>query len=140
MMMKKILKIQELDEREMIDIEVSGNHLFYANNILTHNSSSDVELTDTSESFGLPATADLMFALISTEDLEGLGQILVKQLKNRYAATDKYKRFVVGIDRAKMRLYDVEQSAQNDILDSGKEEEYDYEERKPKKSFDGFKF
>jgi hypothetical protein len=140
MMMKKILKIQELDEREMIDIEVSGNHLFYANNILTHNSSSDVELTDTSESFGLPATADLMFALISTEELEGLGQILVKQLKNRYNDPTIYKRFVVGIDRAKMRLYDVEQSAQNDILDSGKEEEYDYEERKPKKSFDGFKF
>ena len=140
MMMKKILKIQELDEREMIDIEVSGNHLFYANNILTHNSSSDVELTDTSESFGLPATADLMFALISTEELEGLGQILVKQLKNRYNDPTIYKRFVVGIDRAKMRLYDVEQSAQNDILDSGKEGEYDYEERKPKKSFDGFKF
>jgi hypothetical protein len=140
MMMKKILKIQELDEREMIDIEVSGNHLFYANNILTHNSSSDVELTDTSESFGLPATADLMFALISTEDLEGLGQILVKQLKNRYNDPTIHKRFVVGIDRAKMRLYDVEQSAQNDILDNGKEEEYDYEERKPKKSFDGFKF
>ena len=140
MMMKKILKIEELDEREMIDIEVSGNHLFYANNILTHNSSSDVELTDTSESFGLPATADLMFALISTEELEGLGQILVKQLKNRYNDPTIYKRFVVGIDRAKMRLYDVEQSAQNDILDSGKEEEYDYEERKPKKSFDGFKF
>ena len=138
--MKKILKIQELDEREMIDIEVSGNHLFYANNILTHNSSSDVELTDTSESFGLPATADLMFALISTEDLEGLGQILVKQLKNRYNDPTIHKRFVVGIDRAKMRLYDVEQSAQNDILDNGKEEEYDYEERKPKKSFDGFKF
>ena len=138
--MKKILKIEELDEREMIDIEVSGNHLFYANNILTHNSSSDVELTDTSESFGLPATADLMFALISTEDLEGLGQILVKQLKNRYNDPTIHKRFVVGIDRAKMRLYDVEQSAQNDILDNGKEEEYDYEERKPKKSFDGFKF
>jgi replicative DNA helicase len=102
--------------------------------------SSDVELTDTSESFGLPATADLMFALISTEELEGLGQILVKQLKNRYNDPTIYKRFVVGIDRAKMRLYDVEQSAQNDILDSGKEEEYDYEERKPKKSFDGFKF
>jgi hypothetical protein len=140
MLLKKILKIEELDEREMIDIEVSGNHLFYANNILTHNSSSDVELTDTSESFGLPATADLMFALISTEDLEGLGQILVKQLKNRYNDPTIHKRFVVGIDRAKMRLYDVEQSAQNDILDNGKEEEYDYEERKPKKSFDGFKF
>ncbi|NBW37109.1 MAG: DNA primase [Cytophagia bacterium] len=102
--------------------------------------SSDVELTDTSESFGLPATADLMFALISTEDLEGLGQILVKQLKNRYNDPTIHKRFVVGIDRAKMRLYDCEQSAQNDILDNGKDEEYDYEERKPKKSFEGFKF
>ena len=140
MMLKKILKIEELDEREMIDIEVSGNHLFYANNVLTHNSNSDVELTDTSESFGLPATADLMFALISTEELEGLGQILVKQLKNRYNDPTIHKRFVIGIDRAKMRLYDCEQSAQQDILDSGKEEEYDYEERKPKKSFEGFKF
>jgi replicative DNA helicase len=102
--------------------------------------SSDVELTDTSESFGLPATADLMFALISTEELEGLGQIMVKQLKNRYNDPTIFKRFVVGIDRAKMRLYDVEQSAQNDILDSGKEEEYNYEENKPKKSFEGFKF
>jgi replicative DNA helicase len=101
---------------------------------------SDVELTDTSESFGLPATADLMFALISTEELEGLGQILVKQLKNRYNDPTIHKRFVVGIDRAKMRLYDCEQSAQQDILDNGKEEEYDYEEKKPKKSFEGFKF
>ena len=101
---------------------------------------SDVELTDTSESFGLPATADLMFALISTEELEGLGQILVKQLKNRYNDPTVFKRFVVGIDRAKMRLYDVEQSAQKDILDSGQEEEYTYEENKPKKSFEGFKF
>jgi hypothetical protein len=140
MLMKKILKIEELDEREMVDIEVSGNHLFYANNVLTHNSSSDVELTDTSESFGLPATADLMFALISTEELEGLGQILVKQLKNRYSDPTIYKRFVVGIDRAKMRLYDCEQSAQKDILDNTKEEEYDNDERKPKKSFEGFKF
>ena len=102
--------------------------------------SSDVELTDTSESFGLPATADLMFALISTEELEGLGQILVKQLKNRYNDPTIHKRFVIGIDRAKMRLYDCEQSAQNDILDNGKDEEYDYEEKKPKKSFEGFKF
>ena len=140
MMLKKILKIEELDEREMIDIEVSGNHLFYANNVLTHNSNSDVELTDTSESFGLPATADLMFALISTEELEELGQILVKQLKNRYNDPTIHKRFVVGIDRAKMRLYDCEQSAQNDILDNKQEEEYDFEDRKPKKSFEGFKF
>jgi hypothetical protein len=102
--------------------------------------SSDVELTDTSESFGLPATADLMFALISTEELEQLGQIMVKQLKNRYNDPTIYKRFVIGIDRAKMRLYDCEQSAQEDILDSGKDEEYDYEEKKLKKTFEGFKF
>ena len=101
---------------------------------------SDVELTDTSESFGLPATADLMFALISTEELEGLGQILVKQLKNRYNDPTMNKRFVVGIDRAKMRLYDVEQNAQQDILDNGKDDKYNDEEKKPKKSFEGFKF
>jgi replicative DNA helicase len=101
---------------------------------------SDVELTDTSESFGLPATADLMFALISTEELEGLGQIMVKQLKNRYNDPTVFKRFVVGIDRAKMRLYDVEQSAQKDILDSGQQSEYNDEDQKPKKSFEGFKF
>jgi replicative DNA helicase len=103
--------------------------------------SSDVELTDTSESFGLPATADLMFALISTEELEQLGQIMVKQLKNRYNDPTIYKRFIVGIDRAKMRLYDCEQTAQKDILDSGNEDEYnDTEDKKPKKSFEGFKF
>ena len=101
--------------------------------------SSDVELTDTSESFGLPATADLMFALISTDELEELGQIMVKQLKNRYNDPTVYKRFIVGIDRAKMRLYDCEQTAQNDMVDSGQDEEYTYED-KPKKSFDGFKF
>ena len=102
---------------------------------------SDVELTDTSESFGLPATADLMFALISTEELEGLGQIMVKQLKNRYNDPTVNKRFIVGIDRAKMRLYDVEQDAQKDILDNGKEKDYNNEEeKKPKKSFEGFKF
>ena len=101
---------------------------------------SDVDITDTSESFGLPATADLMLALISTEELEGLGQIMVKQLKNRYNDLNYLKRFVVGIDRAKMRLYDCEQSAQDDILDSGQEEEYNYEEPKPKKSFEDSSF
>ena len=101
--------------------------------------SSDVDLTDTSESFGLPATADLMFALISTEELEQIGQIMVKQLKNRYNDTVVNKRFVIGIDRSKMRLYDCEQSAQDNILDSGQEEEYNNEDR-PKKSFEGFKF
>jgi hypothetical protein len=81
-----------------------------------------------------------MFALISTEELEQLGQLMVKQLKNRYNDPTIYKRFIVGIDRAKMRLYDCEQSAQTDILDSGQEDEYDNEETKPKKSFEGFKF
>ena len=103
--------------------------------------SSDVELTDTSESFGLPATADLMFALISTEELEQLGQIMVKQLKNRYNDPTIFKRFIIGIDRAKMRLYDCEQTAQKDILDSGQDDEYnEYEDKKLKKSFEGFKF
>ena len=83
--------------------------------------SSDVDLTDTSESFGLPATADLMFALISTEELEEINQIMVKQLKNRYNDPTINKRFVVGIDRAKMRLYDVEQSAQHGITDANQD-------------------
>ena len=95
--------------------------------------SSDVELTDTSESFGLPATADLMLALISTEDLEGLNQIMVKQLKNRYNDPTMYKRFVVGIDRAKMRLYDCDQ--QDDIIDAGDIEPT----TDTKKTFEGFK-
>ena len=102
--------------------------------------SSDVDLTDTSESFGLPATADLMFALISTEELEALNQIMVKQLKNRYNDPTINKRFVIGIDRAKMRLYDCEQKAQNDIVDSGQEEQYNEKESKLKKSFAEFKF
>ena len=102
--------------------------------------SSDVDLTDTSESFGLPATADLMFALISTEELEGLNQIMVKQLKNRYNDPTIFKRFVVGVDRAKMRLYDCEQKAQDDIIDNNTEEEYNKENKPPKKSFAEFKF
>ena len=80
-------------------------------------SSSDVGLEDTSESFGLPATADFMFALITSEELASLGQIMVKQLKNRYNDPDYYKRFVIGVDKTKMRLYDTEQEAQRDILD-----------------------
>tara|TARA_B110000977_G_scaffold68789_1_gene93419 strand:- start:2275 stop:3684 length:1410 start_codon:yes stop_codon:yes gene_type:complete len=80
---------------------------------------SDVELTDTSESFGLPATADLMFALISTEELEAQGHIMVKQLKNRYNNANENKRFMIGVDRSKMRLYDLEESFQQNITDSG---------------------
>ena len=84
---------------------------------------SDPGLEDTSESFGLPATADFMFALITNEELESLNQILVKQLKNRYSDPNAFKRFVVGVDRSKMRLYDVEDSAQNGITDSGQDED-----------------
>lgn len=116
----KIVSIEEVGEVDMIDIEVTGNRLFYANDILTHNSgygNSDVELTDTAESFGLPATADLMFALVSAEDLEARGQLMVKQLKNRYNDPTVNKKFVIGIDRAKMRLYNTEQSAQGNIID-----------------------
>ena len=86
-------------------------------------SNSDVGLEDTSESFGLPATADLMFALISTEELAELNQIMVKQLKNRYSDPTTNKRFVIGVDRAKMRLYDAEESAQTNISDSGQEDD-----------------
>ena len=81
-----------------------------------------------------------MFALISTEELEGLNQIMVKQLKNRYNDPTIYKRFVIGIDRAKMRLYDCEQKAQDDILDNGQEEDYNKDEKVNKKSFAEFNF
>lgn len=79
----------------------------------------DVSLTDTSESFGLPATADFMFALMTSDELSDLNQLMIKQLKNRYSSPDTNKRFVIGVDKAKMKLYDVEQSAQNQIHDSG---------------------
>ena len=84
--------------------------------------STDIGLEDTSESFGLPATADFMFALISNEELDELNQIVVKQLKNRYNDPTVNKRFVVGIDRSKMRLYDVENKEQEDLVDSGQDE------------------
>ena len=82
----------------------------------------DVGLEDTSESFGLPATADFMFAIISSDQLSELNQVLIKQLKNRYSDPNKNKRFIVGIDKPKMRIYDVEQTAQSDVSDSGQTE------------------
>jgi replicative DNA helicase len=97
--------------------------------------SSDPGLEDTSESFGLPATADLMFALISSDELEELGQIMVKQLKNRYNDPTYLKRFTLGVDRSKMKLYDVENSAQDDIADAG----YKKFDGKTKGKFEGFK-
>jgi len=140
-MWEKIVDIVCVGECDAIDIEVDGNHLFYANKILTHNSNSDVGLEDTSESFGLPATADFMIALISTEELEQLNQLMVKQLKNRYGDPNQYKKFVIGVDRSKMRLYDAEQSAQVDIVDSGQPDtpinSFGNRERKFSSKFDG---
>jgi hypothetical protein len=108
---------------------------------------SDPGLEDTSESFGLPATADFMFALVSNEELESLNQIMVKQLKNRYNDPGFYKRFVVGIDRAKMKLYDTEASAQVGLADSGQSKDDEpvfdksnFGRRQKAESFDGFKF
>ena len=83
----------------------------------------DIGLEDTSESFGLPATADFMFAIISTEQMEELNQIMIKQLKNRYSDPTSNRKFVIGIDRSKMKLYDVEQSAQNEVVDTGQDDE-----------------
>ena len=103
---------------------------------------SDPGLEDTSESFGLPATVDLMLALISTEELEELGQIMVKQLKNRYNDPSYYKRFVIGVDRSKMKLYDVEISAQNNISDSGQDDKpvFDASPIGKRLTTEGFKF
>ena len=101
--------------------------------------SSDPGLEDTSESFGLPATADLMFALISSEDLESMGQMMVKQLKNRYNDPSYYKRFTIGVDRAKMKLFDVEQSAQTGLADAGHQGVGSHNKIKHEKKFEGFK-
>jgi replicative DNA helicase len=104
---------------------------------------SDVELTDTSESFGLPATADFMFALISTEELQQLNQLMVKQLKNRFGDPNHFKRFIIGVDREKMRLYDSEASAQVDIVDSGQDDgpvnTFGNRENKFNRNFSGLK-
>jgi replicative DNA helicase len=101
--------------------------------------SSDPGLEDTSESFGLPATADLMFALITSEELESLGQIMVKQLKNRYSDPTAFKRFVIGVDRSKMKLYDVEQTAQDGLADAGRQDNQPQQNKFKKKDFSGFK-
>ena len=104
----------------------------------------DVGLTDTSESFGLPATVDFMFALISTEELENLGQLMVKQLKNRYNDPSYYKRFVIGVDRARMKLFDVEDSAQKNISDAGQDDTPVFDKsdfgKRMKSVGEGFKF
>lgn len=99
----EIIEIEEVGELETIDISVTGNQLFYCNDILTKNS------------MGITHTADAIFALITSEDLESRGQLMIKQLKNRWGDLGYYRRFVVGIDRSRMKLYDLEDSAQSDI-------------------------
>lgn len=102
----EIVEIEEIGELETMDISVSGDNLFYCNNILTKNS------------FGLPATADFMIGLISTDELKALNQVMVKQLKSRYGDINYYNRFVVGVDRPKMKVYDVEDSAQQGLVNT----------------------
>jgi len=99
----EILSIECMGELPTVDITVTGDNLFYCNGILTKNS------------IGLPATVDAMFALISTEELEAMGQLMIKQLKNRWGDISYYRRFVVGIDRSKMKLYNLEDGAQKNI-------------------------
>jgi hypothetical protein len=115
----EIVSIEECGVKETIDISVSGDNLFYCNGILTKNS------------FGLPATADFMFALISTEELEKENKIMVKQLKNRYNDPTTHKRFVVGIDRSRMKLYNVD-NAENLV----EEKEFDFDEMMAQSSKD----
>lgn len=107
--------------------------------------SSDIDMADTAESFGLPATADLMIGMVSTEELEELGQIMCKQLKNRLGSKQTNKRFIIGVDRAKMRFYDVEQEAQDDLMDSPNDKstfdnskfgDEENERNKPRSKFD----
>lgn len=144
MITDEIVSITKLDIRKTIDIEVSGNHLFYANGILTHNSTGDVELTSTSESMGSAHTADAIFALITSEELDSMGQLMIKQLKNRWGDLSYYRRFVVGIDRSKMKLYNLEDTAQSNIQTEPKDDKAGFDkskfgeqaERRGKKKFD----
>lgn len=106
----EIISIEEVGILDTIDISVSGDNLFYCNDILTKNS------------FGVPAIADFMCAIINSDELHELDQIMIKQLKNRYRDLNLNKRFVIGVDRAKMKLYDVENLAQDGIIDSGREQ------------------
>ena len=97
--------------------------------------SSDPDLTDTSESFGLPATADFMVAMISNDELQGKGQVIFKQLKNRYSDPTLNKKFIVGVDRDKMRMYDAEHSAQDGLLDGSIFDKTDMGEKMKKEKF-----
>lgn len=146
MNISKIKKIRKIGSLETIDIEVSDNNLFIANGILTHNSgfqSSDLEMSDTSESFGIPAVSDSMFAFTRTDELDRMNQILIKQLKNRYKDTEFQKRFTVGVDRAKMKLYDIDDPISNVMNSSSTKSSDDiqtpFSSGRLPKSFEGFK-
>jgi hypothetical protein len=102
--------------------------------------SSDPDMTDVSESFGTMMTADIAVALIKTEELDNLGQVMFKQIRNRDNDVSRYKRFIVGVDKHKMRLYDVEQNAQIEALDEELDVEYNYEEENKKEKFSKFKY
>ncbi len=109
--MEKIISIIECGEEDTIDIELDGNKLFYANDILTHNcgqNATDFELNEVGESHGISVTSDLMFGLISTPELEQLGHLRIKQLKNRFGNIHAPSSFLVGITRAKMSFFDVD--------------------------------
>lgn len=106
----EIIAIEDVGEKETIDISVTGDNLFFCNGILTKNS------------YGLASTADILFAVIRSEELDQLNQLMIKQLKNRYADINYYRKFTIGVDRSRMKLYDVEQSAQEDIYDSGQDD------------------
>jgi replicative DNA helicase len=101
--------------------------------------SSDISMTDTAESFGLPATADLMFAIISTDELEQMGQFMIKQLKNRYADPTRNKRFMIGVDRARMKLFDLDPSAQQQLTDANIDVPV-FEKATTETKYDNFKF
>ena len=103
----EIISIEDVGQKETIDISVTGDNLFYCSDILTKNS------------YGLPMTVDFMYAMIRTEELDNLNQVMIKQIANRYEDVNFYKRFVVGVDRARMKFYDVENVAQKNISDSG---------------------
>lgn len=124
----EIVSIEDIGIKETIDIGVSGDNLFYCNDILTKNS------------FGVVACVDTMIALIKTDELEQLNQVMFKQIRNRDNDVSLYRRFVVGVDKNKMRLYDVEQNAQVEALDIALNEEYDHNEESKTSKFANFKF
>jgi len=124
----EIVSIEDVGIKETIDIGVSGDNLFYCNDILTKNS------------FGVAACVDTMVALIKTDELEQLDQVMFKQIRNRDNDVSMYRRFVVGVDKMKMRLYDVEQNAQVDALDIALDNDYDEKEHSKTSKFANFKY